>query len=53
MSEKYPDTIRRVKYRDAETGQTYVFLTNNFTVSAQSVALLYKHRWQIELFFKF
>ena len=50
--EKYPDTIRRIKYRDTETGQVYVFLTNNFTISAYSVALLYKHRWQIELFFK-
>lgn len=50
--EKYPDTLRRVKYRDAETGIIYVFLTNNFTISASSVALLYKHRWKIELFFK-
>jgi hypothetical protein len=50
--ERYPDTLRRVKYRDAETGSTFVFLTNNFAVSAQSVALLYRNRWQIELFFK-
>jgi Transposase DDE domain/Domain of unknown function (DUF4372) len=49
---KYPDTLRRIKYRDAETGYVYVFLTNNFDISAYSVALLYKHRWQIELFFK-
>jgi len=49
--EKYPDTLRRIAYRDAE-GHRYVFLTNNFTVSAFSVTLLYKHRWQIELFFK-
>ncbi len=49
---KYPDTLRRVKYRDMETGRVYVFLTNNFTISASSVALLYKHRWKIELFFK-
>jgi transposase len=49
---KYPDTLRRVKYRDGETGRVYVFLTNNFTISASSVALLYKHRWKIELFFK-
>ena len=51
-AEKYPDTLRRIKYRDAETGHVYVFLTNNFDISAYSVALLYKHRWQIELFFK-
>lgn len=50
-NEKYPDTIRRIKYTD-DTGHTYVFLTNNMTVSAQSIALLYKNRWQIELFFK-
>ena len=52
MKEKYPDTLRRIKYRDAETGHVYVFLTNNLTVSASSIALLYKNRWQIELFFK-
>jgi transposase len=50
--DKYPETIRRIKYRDAETGIVYVFLTNNFSVSAASIALLYKNRWQIELFFK-
>jgi hypothetical protein len=52
MFDRYPDTIRRVKYRDEETQKVYVFLTNNFTISASSVALLYKNRWQIELFFK-
>jgi len=51
-SQKYPDTLRRIKYRDAETGHVYVFLTNNLDISAHSVALLYKHRWQIELFFR-
>lgn len=50
--DKYPETIRRIKYRDAETDKVYVFLTNNFSVSALSIALLYKNRWQIELFFK-
>ena len=50
-NEKYPDTLRRIKYTD-DTDHTYVFLTNNMTVSAESIALLYKHRWQIELFFK-
>ncbi|MCX6786205.1 MAG: IS4 family transposase [Candidatus Kaiserbacteria bacterium] len=51
-AQKYPDTLRRIKYRDAETKHVYVFLTNNLTTSATSIALLYKHRWQIELFFK-
>lgn len=50
--EKYPDTLRRIKFRDHETGMVYTFLTNNQTVSASSIALLYKHRWQIELFFR-
>lgn len=50
-NQKYPDTLRRIKYTD-QTGHTYVFLTNNMTVSAESIALLYKNRWQIELFFK-
>ncbi len=49
---KYPDTLRRIKYRDRETGKVYVFLTNNTAVSALSITLLYKNRWQIELFFK-
>jgi Transposase DDE domain/Domain of unknown function (DUF4372) len=49
---KYPDTLRRIKYRDALTGHVYVFLTNNTSASAASIALLYKNRWQIELFFK-
>lgn len=48
----YPDKLRRVKYYDQEQRKTYVFLTNNFDISALEVALLYKHRWRIELFFK-
>lgn len=48
----YPDTLRRIKFRDHETGKVYVFLTNNTVVSAASIALLYKHLWQIELFFR-
>ena len=44
--------MRRVKYYDKERGKTYVFLTNNFEIKAIEVALLYKHRWKIELFFK-
>ena len=49
---KYSETLRRVKYRDKETKQVYVYLTNNFSVSSLSIALLYKNRWKIELFFK-
>jgi len=48
----YPGTIRRVVYRDAETGKRFVFLTNNFALPALTVAQLYKARWQVELFFK-
>jgi transposase len=51
-SKFYPKPLRRVKYYDVENMQTLVFLTNNFNVDAIEVALLYKNRWQIELFFK-
>ena len=44
--------IRRVGYRDPETGKHYVFITNQFKWSAQTIADIYKQRWQIELFFK-
>ena len=48
----YPENLRRIGYRDEETGQTFNFVTNNFEITALEVALLYKYRWQIELFFK-
>jgi transposase len=48
----YPDTLRRVSYFDAETGKRLKFLTNNFALPAQTVAQIYKQRWQVELFFK-
>jgi IS4 transposase len=48
----YPEYLRRIKYRDPETGRTFVFLTNNFILSAALIAALYKQRWQVELFFK-
>ncbi len=48
----YPDKLRRIKYRDLETRNTLVFLTNNFTLPALTIARLYKCRWQVELFFK-
>jgi len=51
-SKNYPEKLRRIKYHDSETNKTFVFLTNNFTIPALTVAKVYKCRWQIELFFK-
>ena len=48
----YPEHLRRVRFFDAPTNKSLVFLTNNFTLPALSVASLYKLRWQVELFFK-
>jgi hypothetical protein len=48
----YPVPMRRIGYRDPQTGKALVFLTNNFTVPALTIAQLYRGRWQIELFFK-
>jgi hypothetical protein len=52
QAKDYPDKLRRVKYYDAETDKTLVFLTNNFTLPAMTIADLYRCRWQVELFFK-
>jgi hypothetical protein len=49
---KYPDRLRRVRYRDPATGKSLTFLSNNFTIAPRSIADLYRCRWQIELFFK-
>jgi hypothetical protein len=51
-SKDYPKHLRRIKYYDKELNKTFVFLTNHFDAKATEIALLYKHRWQIELFFK-
>lgn len=48
----YPDKMRRIKYKDAETNITYEFITNNFKTEAFTICKLYKQRWQVELFFK-
>ena len=48
----YPDTLRRVRYVDPESGRRLIFLTNNLTLDALTIALLYRKRWQIELFLK-
>lgn len=48
----YPECLRRVSYTDPESGKALVFLTNNFDLPALTVALLYKGRWGVELFFK-
>jgi hypothetical protein len=51
-ADSYPQPLRRVKYYDAKTKKTFNFLTNNFVIPPQTVADLYRHRWQVELFFK-
>jgi hypothetical protein len=51
-SKHYPSVLRRVKFKDASTGKILVFLTNNFTLPALTIAQLYQSRWQVELFFK-
>src|SRR5690554_6981647 len=48
----YSEKIRRIKFYDQENQRAFLFLTNNFELSALQIAFLYKQRWQIELFFK-
>lgn len=50
--QNYPGRVRKIKYYDAEYKRKFVFITNNFKINATTVARLYKHRWYIELFFK-
>jgi hypothetical protein len=48
----FPSALRRVRYKDLQSGQTLIFLTNNFALPALTIAQLYRCRWQVELFFK-
>ena len=48
----YPSHLRRIRFRDPETGKDLAFLTNQFTLPAATICALYKSRWQVELFFK-
>jgi Domain of unknown function (DUF4372)/Transposase DDE domain len=48
----YPEHLRRLRFKDPDTGKTLVFLTNQFTLPAATICALYKSRWQVELFFK-
>ena len=52
ISKDYPEQLRRIRFKDPETGKTLVFLTNNTALPATTIAALYKSRWQVELFFK-
>jgi IS4 transposase len=51
-NEKYPQKLRRVVYYAETLNRTFIYITNNFEIPAEQVALLYKYRWQVELFFK-
>ena len=51
-AKKYPEHLRRVRFKDPESGKTLIFLTNNMALPALTIAALYKSRWQVELFFK-
>jgi Transposase DDE domain/Domain of unknown function (DUF4372) len=52
VSKDYPDKLRRIRFYDAESKRYFVYLTNNIDLTAEQIVLLYKNRWQIELFFK-
>ena len=52
VSQDYPEYLRRIRFKDPGTGKTLIFLTNNTSLPALTIAALYKQRWQVELFFK-
>jgi len=49
---EYPEKLRRIKYFDIEKGRSFIFLTNQFALPAFTIAALYRHRWRVEIFFK-
>lgn len=51
-SKKYPDALRRITYYATDKNKTFVYLSNNMEITAIQIALLYKYRWHVELFFK-
>jgi uncharacterized protein DUF4372/DDE family transposase len=51
-AKRYPEHLRRIRFKDSDSGKTLVFLTNNTTLPALKIAALYKSRWSVELFFK-
>ena len=51
-AKRYPEHLRRIRFKDPESGKTLVFLTNNTALPALTICALYKSRWQVELFFK-
>ena len=52
IAQDYPEQLRRIRFKDPESGKTLVFLTNNTALPALTITALYKSRWQVELFFK-
>ncbi|HSY28464.1 MAG TPA: IS4 family transposase [Burkholderiaceae bacterium] len=52
VAQDYPEHLRRIRFKDPESGKTLIFLTNNTTLPPLTIAALYKSRWQVELFFK-
>jgi IS4 transposase len=52
VAKSYPEQLRRIRFKDPETGKSLVFLTNNAALPPLTIAALYKNRWQVELFFK-
>jgi transposase len=52
ISQDYPEHLRRIRFKDPDTGKTLIFLTNNTALPPLTIAALYKNRWQVELFFK-
>ncbi|SFB27932.1 transposase, IS4 family [Collimonas sp. OK607] len=52
VSKDYPEHLRRIRFKDPESGKSLIFLTNNTALPPLTIAALYKNRWQVELFFK-